>query len=42
MFFKTGTVYKVYLTRKGAESYIAKHNLDANIELIDNKFFVVG
>ena len=42
MFFKDSVVFKVYLTRKGAESYIAKHNLKAHIELIDNKFFVVG
>lgn len=42
MFFKTSTVYKVYTTRKGAENYIAKWNIDAQIEVIDNKFFVVA
>jgi hypothetical protein len=44
MFFKTQTVYKVFLTRRGAENYIARwlQNQNAVIEVIDNKFYVVG
>lgn len=44
MFFKTQTVYKVFLTRRGAENYIARwlQNQNAAIEVIDNKFYVVG
>ena len=43
MFFKTATVYKVYETRKGAENYIAKMiGCELRIEVIDNRFFVVG
>ena len=43
MFFKTSTVFKVYETRKGAENYIAKMTgVDLHIEVIDNRFFVVG
>jgi hypothetical protein len=42
MFFKNSTIYKVYGTRKGAETYIARYSIDARIEVIDNRFFVVG
>ena len=43
MYFKTSTIYKVYGTRKGAEAYIARHSLtNVAVEVIDNKFFVVG
>ena len=43
MFFKTSTIYKVYGTRKGAESYIARKSLTgATVEVIDNKFYVVA
>jgi hypothetical protein len=42
MFFKTSTIYKVYGTRRGAESYIARWSLEAHIQVIDSKFYVVG
>lgn len=43
MFFKTDTVFKVYETQKGAERYIAKMTgVELRIEIIDNRFFVVG
>ena len=45
MFFKSDTIFKVYKTRKGAESYIARHfagRSEIYILDIDNKFFVVG
>jgi hypothetical protein len=42
MFFKDKTIYKVFATRKGAESYISRWSVQANIEVIDNRFFVVG
>jgi hypothetical protein len=42
MFFKDKTIYKVFATRKGAEAYIARWSVEANIEIIDNRFFVVG
>jgi hypothetical protein len=45
MFFKSDTIFKVLLTRKGAENYIARHfagRFDITIQEIDNKFFVVG
>jgi hypothetical protein len=42
MFFKNYTVYKVYLTRKGAEAFINRYKVQAHIEVIDNKFYVVG
>jgi hypothetical protein len=42
MFFKTATIYKVCNTRKGAENYIARWNVeDAEIQEIDNRFWVV-
>lgn len=42
MFFKDKTIYKVFLTRKGAEAYVSRWSVQANIEVIDNKFYVVG
>lgn len=43
MFFKTSTVFKVYETQKAAERYIAKMTgVELHIEIIDNRFFVVG
>jgi len=43
MFFKTNTVYKVYTTRKGAESYTARNTgRKFVIEEISNMFYVVG
>jgi hypothetical protein len=36
------TIYKVYETRKGAEAYITRFNIDAVIEVINNRFFVIA
>jgi len=45
MFFNQGVVYKVYSSRKAAESWVARNLPTAtNIEIkeISNSFYVVG
>jgi len=35
-------IYKVYATRKGAEAYIMRYGITAEIEVIDGRFFIVA
>jgi hypothetical protein len=42
MYTKNYTIYRVYGTRKGAETYINRYNIDAVVEVINNRFFVIA
>jgi hypothetical protein len=43
MFTNPATIYKVLQTRKGAENYVARWNIDdVEIQEIDGRFWVVA